>query len=112
MTCWVSTKSTTGGNTQTFDPVPSRPLILLLLTTGLAFAVPPVAEARCPDRPACRGCGCKGGPGYRHNASGRCVGFKELYKKCGNPPDPRRCTFENAPGTGANRECALGLEPS
>jgi hypothetical protein len=25
---------------------------------------------------------------------------------CGNPPETR-CAFENAPGTGANRECAL-----
>jgi hypothetical protein len=33
------------------------------------------------------------------------VGFRELDKICGNPPT--RCVFENAPGTGANRECAL-----
>jgi hypothetical protein len=33
------------------------------------------------------------------------VGFAELDKVCGNRPT--RCIFENAPGTGANRECAL-----
>jgi hypothetical protein len=33
------------------------------------------------------------------------VGFRELDKVCGNPPS--RCVFENAPGTGENRECAL-----
>ena len=65
------------------------------------------ASARCPDRPPCRGCGCKGGPGYRSNATGKCVGFKALAKTCGEPPT-LRCTFENAPGTGLNRECALG----
>ena len=65
------------------------------------------AEAKCPERPPCKGCGCKGGPGYR-GPDGRCVGFKALAKVCGNPPETR-CTFENAPGTGQNRECALGL---
>jgi hypothetical protein len=66
-------------------------------THGLAFAA-------CPERPACRGCGCKGGPGYR-GPDGRCVGFQALDKVCGRPPETR-CTFENAPGTAANRDCA------
>lgn len=66
------------------------------------------AVARCPDRPACKGCGCKGGPGYR-GPDGRCVGFKQLSKVCGNPPETF-CTFENAPGTGLNRDCALGRD--
>jgi len=65
----------------------------------------PAATAQCPERPPCRGCGCRGGPGYR-GPDGRCVGFRELAKICGTPPE-RRCVFENAPGTGANRECAL-----
>jgi len=38
------------------------------------------------------------------------VGFKALAKVCGDPPS-LRCTFENAPGTGANRDCALGSGP-
>ncbi|MAZ84306.1 MAG: hypothetical protein CME90_20425 [Hoeflea sp.] len=82
----------------------------MMLAAPAALVGHTSAQARCPERPACQGCGCKGGPGYRHNASGRCVGFKALNKLCGNPPDPRRCTFENAPGTGANRECALGCD--
>ena len=61
--------------------------------------------AACSERPACRGCGCRGGPGYR-GPDGRCVGFRELARICGTPPE-RRCVFENAPGTGLNRECAL-----
>src|ERR1041384_2039895 len=59
----------------------------------------------CPYRPPCRGCGCRGGPGYR-GPDGNCVGFKDLDKVCGVPPT-ENCVFENAPGTGANRECAL-----
>ena len=71
-----------------------------------AFAVWPhsTGQAACPERPPCQGCGCKGGPGYRA-PDGHCVGFRELDKVCGSPPS--RCVFENAPGTGENRECAL-----
>ncbi|RIK21821.1 MAG: hypothetical protein DCC51_05845 [Anaerolineae bacterium] len=65
----------------------------------------PAPAVECPDLPPCRGCGCRGGPGYR-GPDGRCVGFRELDRVCGRPPE-RRCAFENAPGTGANRECAL-----
>ncbi len=67
------------------------------------------AHAACPDRPACRGCGCKGGPGYRA-PDGRCASFANLAAVCGTPPTTR-CTFENAPGTGANRDCALAKPP-
>jgi hypothetical protein len=78
-----------------------RAYMLLAMLVG---ALVPSSYAMCPERPACHGCGCKGGPGYRA-PDGHCVGFKELDKVCGNPPT--RCVFENAPGTGANRECAL-----
>ena len=72
------------------------------------FALAAPAEARCVrDDGFCTGCGCKGGPGWRHIASGRCVGFRDLAAKCGDPPSPKLCVFENAPGTGANRDCAL-----
>lgn len=62
--------------------------------------------AGCQPRARCEGCGCKGGPGYR-GPNGKCVGFKNLEKICGSPPETR-CVFENAPGTGGNRECVLG----
>lgn len=68
------------------------------------------AKEACPARPPCKGCGCKGGPGYR-GPDGRCVSFKALTKVCGDPPTTF-CVFENAPGTGANRDCALGLSPA
>ncbi|MBB6306025.1 hypothetical protein D9R14_13005 [Xanthobacter tagetidis] len=80
-------------------------VLLGLSLVAVAAAAAPVAAA-CPDQPPCRGCGCKGGPGYRA-PDGRCVGFKDLAKVCGEPPETR-CVFENAPGTGANRACALG----
>ena len=76
---------------------------------GLLLLMPLEAGAQCPDRPACRGCGCKGGPGYR-GPDGTCVGFKDLARVCGDPPTSR-CAFENAPGTGLNRDCALGKKP-
>ena len=78
-------------------------LVLLLLVPSGA-AVPALADVKCPERPACRGCGCKGGPGYR-GPDGRCVGFKNLNEKCGPYPHSG-CVFENAPGTGANSYCA------
>ncbi|SEP13772.1 hypothetical protein SAMN05444123_108241 [Rhodopseudomonas pseudopalustris] len=73
-----------------------------LLLFGAGFATP--VAAACLDRPPCKGCGCKGGPGYR-GPEGTCVGFRELDRVCGKPPT--RCVFENAPGTGANKDCAL-----
>lgn len=73
----------------------------LVLSTSLAFAL-------CPEMPKCRGCGCKGGPGYRHIATGTCVGFRELEQLCGPAPHTRSCRFENHPNAGQNRECAIG----
>ncbi len=80
--------------------------VILLFGSLMPISDPASAIAACPDRPACRGCGCKGGPGYR-GPDGRCVGFQALDKICGRPPETR-CTFENAPGSGANRDCASG----
>ena len=80
--------------------------LVLALAALLLGALP--AEAACDIDPTpCSGCGCKGGPGWRHLATGRCVGFRDLAAKCGDPPSPSLCSFENAPGTGANRACAL-----
>ncbi|MFG1270039.1 hypothetical protein V5F40_18970, partial [Xanthobacter sp. DSM 14520] len=82
---------------------------LLLLAAVLAASAGAGAKEACPERPPCQGCGCKGGPGYR-GPDGRGVGFKNLTKVCGDPPETR-CVFENAPGTGANHDCALGITP-
>jgi len=88
----------------------ARRVVLGALVITAAYPAWPVAMAYafCPERPP-YGCGCKGGPGYRA-ADGHCVGFRELDKVCGNPPSRRE--FENAPGTGENRECALAPRQS
>lgn len=42
----------------------------------------------------CKGCGCKGGSGWRHNETGKCIGCKpELSRRCSNG----QCTFEGQP---------------
>jgi hypothetical protein len=43
---------------------------------------------------ACKGCGCKGGPGYR-GPDGRCVGYANLKSVCGTPPETN-CAKEGA----------------
>jgi hypothetical protein len=92
--------------------VPPRlpyPLWAMLVALALVVAGPEASEARCfVPQGQCSGCGCKGGPGYRELVSGRCVGFRDINKKCGYPPSSSLCTFEGADGYGANKECALG----
>jgi len=39
-------------------------------------------------------CGTRGGPGYR-GPDGKCVGWADIGRKCGNPPSTR-CTPEQA----------------
>ena len=89
----------------------------MMLTALALVQVLPVAPltaraepARCLELPPCTGCGCRGGPGYRSKASGKCVGYKALSKTCGDP-QTLRCSFENAPGSGLNRDCVLGTLP-
>lgn len=85
----------------------ARLALMFVALLGGLLSTPSPAWANCPDRPACTGCGCKGGPGYR-GPNGKCVGFAELDRVCGVPAT-LRCSFENAPGTGLNQSCALGL---
>lgn len=47
-----------------------------------------------PGLPACEGCGCKGGPGYR-KPNGDCVSWKQIFTVCGSPPS-KCCTPEQA----------------
>jgi hypothetical protein len=68
----------------------------------------PTPSSECYVLPKCRGCGCRGGPGYRffdaQSSKGRCVGYRELDKLCGVPPETR-CVYEGMPNTGLNRDC-------
>ena len=71
---------------------------------GFAPGSAPFAKD-CPQLPTCHGCGCRGGPGYRA-PDGHCVSYREIARVCGANP-AERCTFENLPNTGLNRECAM-----
>jgi hypothetical protein len=64
-------------------------LICTQISTPTNGAGPDLAEG-C----VCKGCGCKGGPGWRKN--GRCVSHANLMRDCGDPPGAPRCTFEGA----------------
>ena len=52
-----------------------------------------------------RGCGSRGGPGYR-GPDGRCVGWKRLKRVCGEPPETL-CTRE-APAEGPRSKAPDG----
>ena len=43
----------------------------------------------------CKGCGCKGGPGFRAT-NGECVAWADVVEKCGGPPH-NDCTKECVP---------------
>jgi hypothetical protein len=76
--------------------------LLLFVAAGA-----PVAKAKQPTNLVlregcfCRGCGCKGGPGWRTlsaspNEKGHCVSHKDLTRECGDPPDRNLCVPEKA----------------
>lgn len=67
------------------------PVISELLAKRIATEIK--GQGRCSA--FCRGCGCKGGPGYRASDD-RCVGYADLIRKCGSPPHAG-CTRECAP---------------
>jgi hypothetical protein len=69
-------------------------MLAVILVLGLV-APAPVILAPCSAEAACSGCGCRGGPGWRSKRTGKCVGWDDLARECGNPPDPARCTKEN-----------------
>ena len=71
--------------------------------------VPLDARPVCPidQGEKCSGCGCKGGPGYRSNETGKCVSYKQLRSTCGTPLTTK-CKFENEPNSEKNRECITG----
>lgn len=60
------------------------PLVLIAACIGLV--VPDLAAG------ARQGCGSRGGPGYRA-PNGKCIGWAQLNKVCGNPPTTR-CSYE------------------
>jgi len=69
-----------------------------LLATIAALAVIMIPTAAMPA------CGDRGGPGYR-GPTGKCVGWAEFSRVCGNPPE-KRCTAENVQERGDVRKSA------
>ncbi len=59
------------------------------------------------DAQACSGCGCRGGPGFR-GPNGRCVGWSDIGRTCGDPPSTR-CIPEG-PNAGAEEAAKLGVK--
>ena len=59
------------------------------------------------DAQACSGCGCRGGPGYR-GPNGRCVGWSDIGRTCGDPPITH-CSAEG-PNAGADEAAKAGLK--
>jgi hypothetical protein len=57
------------------------------------------------SNPASAGCGDRGGPGYR-GPTGRCVGWADIGKTCGNPPTTR-CQAESV-AAGADKAAEHG----
>ena len=75
-------------------------LIYFVITLGAMLW--PIAGAQ-----ACSGCGCRGGPGYR-GPDGRCVGWSDIGRTCGDPPSTR-CAPEG-PNAGANDAAKYGVK--
>ena len=75
----------------------------------LAFLIAVLTVALWPDAEAhaCSGCGCRGGPGYR-GPNGRCVGWSDIGRTCGDPPSTR-CAPEG-PNAGAEEAAKLGAK--
>ena len=66
------------------------------LLVAFCFAVPatPTFAASVPYEVAARGCGSRGGPGWRVNSTGQCASKKNFRKACGSPPSTKKCTKE------------------
>ena len=65
----------------------------VVLTREKAKEIAKVGGSKC--KVSCKGCGCKGGPGYR-NSQGKCVSYANLIKDCGEAPH-LRCVRECTP---------------
>ncbi|KQT60564.1 MULTISPECIES: hypothetical protein [unclassified Aureimonas] len=73
---------------------------LLLALALIGHLAPPPPSASISPRfetveAFCKGCGCRGGPGWRIHRTGQCASKKNLAKECGSPPSPALCTKEN-----------------
>ncbi|HYP56979.1 MAG TPA: hypothetical protein VEQ35_01685 [Beijerinckia sp.] len=74
--------------------------ILVLIAIGLLSGAKTEAQT-------CKGCGCRGGPGYRAQ-DGHCTGWMTIGKLCGSPPG-RGCRPE-VPNAGAEKAAKYGVK--
>ena len=56
-----------------------------------------IADGRGECAVSCKGCGCKGGPGFRNDRTGHCVSYRNLLSECGPAPHDRGCSRECTP---------------
>jgi hypothetical protein len=79
----------------------------------MPLTVAGVLAALVISSPAIAECGSRGGPGYR-GPDGKCVGWANIGKVCGNPPTTN-CTPEmahpNAPGAADHGAAIEALRP-
>lgn len=81
------------------------PFLLILLSFPVASKSPAFAQEDC----RCKGCGCKGGPGWR-GPEGTCVPEAKLAEICGTPAGAP-CKLEAAARVCFGKEAA-GVEPA
>lgn len=67
-------------------------LVLLVAAPSWTANLLPAHELPGVELAASRGCGSRGGPGFR-GSDGKCVGWANLAKVCGTPPTTH-CTHE------------------
>lgn len=75
-----------------------------IMSLELAKQVAEKAKGKGPCEISCKGCGCKGGPGYRGPRG--CVGWSDFISVCGPPPHDgckRECEPVKAACAGAGR---------
>ena len=60
------------------------PAMCPLMSTNLVKLVANYVKGKGNCEASCKGCGCKGGPGYRKD--GRCVAWADVERKCGKAP--------------------------
>jgi hypothetical protein len=77
----------------------------VLISLGF-FAVPAIPTALADDACRCKGCGCKGGSGWR-GPDGLCVSQSKLAAICGSPAGTP-CKQEAAPRVCFGKQAALG----
>jgi hypothetical protein len=78
--------------------------VFVLISLGF-FSLPATSTAAADDACRCKGCGCKGGPGWR-GPDGFCVSQSKLEAICGSPPGTP-CKQEGAPRVCFGKQAAI-----